>query len=178
MRESTKQRMAFDVYYDLGPKRSLRRLWEDLRTSKEELGFRRVPSLSTLKRWSVEGHWQDRIWDLESEMREIDRERRLEEHREMNELHIKTARAMLRPAIQRLAQLDPEQIDLSSLPAWVREAVRIERLARGEPTEVTKHQGGVIHGHIDLSRFSYEELRGLAELGNRRALGDGEEESE
>jgi len=178
MKESTKQRIAFDVYYDLGPKRSLKLLRDEFRTRGEELGFKRVPSLSTLKRWSTEGHWQDRIYDVEAEAREIERQRRVEEQREMNELHIKTARAMLRSAIQRLAKLDPEGIDLAWLPAWVREAVKTERLARGEPTEVTKHEGGVLHGHIDLSRFTYEELRRLAETADRRALGDVEEESE
>ena len=132
--------------------------------------------MRSLKEWSTRLHWQDRIYDLEAEAREMEHERRLQEQREMNELHIKVARAMLRPAIQRLAKLDPEDIDLSSLPAWVREAVRIERLARGEPTEVTEHQGGIAHGHVDLTRFTYEELRGLAEAADRGAPGDGQAE--
>jgi hypothetical protein len=177
MRETTRQRIAFGLYHRLGPNRSLSRLREEISESADELGFKRVPSLRTLKEWSSRLHWQDRIADLETQARRMEEERRIREQREMDELHIKTARAMLRPAIQRLAELDSSEIDLSALPALVREAVRIERLARGEPTEVTKHQGGVVHGHIDLTRFTYEELRRLAESADSGALGDGEEEA-
>lgn len=53
----------------------------------------------------------------------------------------------------------------------VTEGVRLERLARGEPTDNIKQDGDVIHGHINLSGFSNEELRGLAELAERRAAG-------
>lgn len=152
MKESTRQRIAFDIYWQLGPGRSLKLLHQELVSRGEELGFRRVPSLRTLREWSTRLHWQDGVYDLEAEARNMERERSIQEHREMNELHIKTAWAMLRPAIQRLAELDPDRIDLSSLPAWVREAVKIERLARGEPTEVTKHQGGI--AHVDLTGFT------------------------
>ena len=176
MKESTRQRIAFDLYWQLGPRRSLELLHQELKARAQDLGYQRTPSLASLKRWSTSLHWQDRIADLETETRELEHQRRVEEQLQMNELHIKTARAMLSPAIQRLASLDPNDIDLSSLPAWVREAVRIERLARGEPTEVTQHQGGVIHGHVDLSRFTYQELRRLADTAHRRSLGDGQEE--
>lgn len=169
MKEKTKHRLAFDLYLRLGPGRSLEALHRTLEEDPSRIGLKRAPGLSTLEAWSSVFHWQDRLLDLE-------REAQVQALREMAGRHIKEGLALQQKGVERLQQLPTSKMAANDAIRAVIEGVRLERLARGEPTEHIKEEGALVHGHIDLSSFTNEEVRRLAELADRQAAGAGEEE--
>ena len=177
MKEKTRHRLTFDLYVRMGPGRNLEALHRALQDDPSLIGLRRGPSRSTLDVWSSAFHWQDRLLDLEHEAAERDRERHLELLQEMSERHAKEGLALQQKGVQRLQTLSPDGLSPSDTIRALTEGVRLERLARGAPTEHVLEEGGMLYGHIDLSRFTNEELRLLVEFAERRAAGGGTEES-
>lgn len=178
MKEQTRQRLAFDLYVRMGPSRSLEALHEALQADPSLIGLARPPGRSTLESWSSAFHWQDRLLDLERQAAERDREEQLKALREMNERHAREGLALQQKAVDRLRGLAPAEISAAEAVRALVEGVRLERLARGEPTEHIREEGEVVYGHVDLKNFSNEELRRLAELAERRAGGAGETQPE
>ena len=176
MKEMTRHRLAFDLYVRLGSDRSLEALLEAIRDDPSLIGLKRTLSRSTLEAWSSACHWQDRLLDLERQATEQDREQQLRDLLEMNERHAREGLALQQKGVERLQSLPAEQLSPSDAVRALIEGVRLERLARGEPTDRITHRGEESHGPIDLRRFTNEELRRLAELADRHATGAGEEE--
>ena len=176
MKEMTRHRLTFDLYVRLGADRSLEALHDALEDDPSLVGLKRAPSRSTLEAWSSAFHWQDRLLDLERQATEQDRDQQLRALREMAERHAKEGLALQQKGVERLQSLRPEELSPSDAVRALIEGVRLERLARGEPTDRIIQKGEDSHGAIDLRRFTNEELRRLAELAERRATGAGEEE--
>jgi hypothetical protein len=176
MKERTQHRQAFDLYLRMGSGRSLENLHRRLRQEPGLIGLRKGPSRSTLDAWSSGYHWQARLLDLEREARRQDKEAQVQALREMQERHIREGLALQQKGIERLNQLSAQELPVSDAIRAVLEGVKLERLARGEPTEHVRQEGVQLHGHLDLSRFTNEELRRLAELAGRSATGAREEE--
>lgn len=175
MKEETRHRLVFDFYVRMGAHRSLEALHRALQENPSLIGLSQAPSRSTLEAWSGAFRWQDRLLDLERQAAEQDRQEQLKALREMSERHAKEGLALQQKGIERLRDLPPGQLSPTDAIRAVIEGVRLERLARGEPTDHIRQEGGIIHGHIDLRSFTSEELRRLAELADRRAAGAGEE---
>ena len=133
MSESTRHRRAFERYFRLGPDRSLTLLHEALAA---EGG--RVPALRTLEEWSRTYHWSDRIADVERRARDAEDEARITAIREMEERHTKEALLLQQRGSQWLAAFDSDDASPDAAIRAIAEGVRIERLARGEPTERTE----------------------------------------
>ena len=178
VKDKTRHRLAFDLYVKMGAGRSLEKLHRELQDDPSLIGLKRVPSLSTLEAWSSAFHWQARLLDLERRAAERDQEELLRALQEMNERHAKEGLALQQKGVERLATLSLEQLSASDAVRALVEGVRLERLARGEPTEHIRQAGEMLHGHIDLRNCSNEELRRLAELAERRAARAGEAEPE
>ncbi len=178
MKETTRHRLAFDLYMRLGADRSLEALHETLLDDPSRIGLRRGPSRSTVEAWSSAFHWQDRVLDLERRAAEQDQEEHVKALREMSERHAKEGLALQQKAVDRLRTLPPEDLSASDAIRALIEGVRLELLARGEPTERVAQKGEILHGHIDLRNFTHEELRRLAELADSRAAGAREETPE
>lgn len=174
MRETSKQRKAFDLYVRMGPQRSLQELHRELQKQPDLIGLSKSPSRSTLDAWSSGLHWQARLQDLEREARRRDEADQIKVLHEMNERHIKEGLALQQKGIERLNQMDLQEFPPSDAIRAVIEGIKLERLVRGEPTEHVRQEGTAIYGHIDLSGFSNEELRRLAELADRGEAGAGE----
>ena len=174
MKETTKHRRVFDQYVRLGPSRSLHDLHRLLGRDPGMAGLKKGPSLSSIETWSSAFHWQDRLLDLERQARQRDEEAQIQALRDMTERHIKEGLALQQKGIERLNQLASEDMTAQDSIRAVLEGVKLERLSRGEPTELIRQEGVNLHGHIDLSGFSREELRRLAEIAKRGAAGNGE----
>ena len=177
MKESTRHRRAFDRYARLGGGRSLEALHDAIDDDPSQVGLSRAPTLRTLESWSAAFHWQDRMRELEREAAARDQEDLLERLREMNERHAREGLALQQKGVERLHQLPPEEMDASDAIRSLVEGVRMERLARDAPTENVREEAW-IHGSIDLTSFTEEELRILVATAERGATGAGEEEPE
>jgi len=175
MKESTRHRLAFDLYVRLGAARSLERLHEELTADPGLIELNSAPSRSTLDAWSANFHWQDRLRDLEREAANRDREEQVRALHDMNERHVKEGLALQQKGVERLKTLDEDEMSASDAIRSVIEGVKLERLSRGAPTERVAQEGTV---DDRLRGFTGEELRQLADVAGRRAAGAGEAEQE
>lgn len=121
----------FTVYRDLGQTRSVQKVADKVQRSR---GF--------LQRVAYANRWVERAtaWDMEQ-----DREFRaavLQQRRQMVESHVRIARTMLEKIVTRLRSIEPGKLSPRDLVYWLDVAVKVERLALGETTEV--------HGHQDM----------------------------
>lgn len=147
--ESRQAFQAFAIYRDMGAARSLQKVAQQL--SK---------SLALMKRWSEKWSWVARAaaWDAELDRRA--REAQEKARAEMAERHIKEAMLFQQKVVERLKTLEPDELSPSDLAKWFDIAVKVERLARGEPTENVKQevQGQVTQRHeYDLARRILED---------------------
>ena len=170
--EKTRHRLAFDLYVRMGPGRSLEALHRDLQKDPSLIGLKRAPSLSTLEAWSSAFHWQARLLDLERQAAEQDREEQLKALRDMNERHAREGLALQQKGVERLGTLPPERLSASDAVRALVEGVRLERLARGEPTERQEVRSDV-EINTRLAALTDEELDRLIEYAEGALGGQG-----
>lgn len=130
--ESNPRWEGFQTYRDLPPgKRSLRAVAEILHKGEP-----------TLKRWSAEDKWGERC---EAYDRYLDAEaakQKILGIAEMNKRHINAAEKILDKAIDGLKHIEPDEMKPSDIAKLVDVASRLERLARGDATEVVETREG------------------------------------
>lgn len=125
----------FVAYRDQGPQRTVKKVAEDLK---------RGPAYMAQVAWA--NRWVERAlaWDVEQD--KAVRARIVQQRADMVETHVAIARRMLQTVVGRLRDIDPSTLSARDLVYWVDVAVKVERLALGEPTEnhghqASKHQG-------------------------------------
>lgn len=168
--ESAKAYAAFCIYRDLGPRRSLDAASRSYHRSEQEgqgPPNRRLPRASgTVRRWAQCLNWQARAraWDQERErLKQAEQETAIQE---MAERHAKEAMMIQNKAIERLRQLRPEELGTRDTLAYLVEAAKLERLARGEPTERVSQE----HHFDHLQELTDEQLAEIVTLGRGRLL--------
>lgn len=129
--ESSRAYSVFCEYRDLGPERSLDKLKQKLNKSRTK---------STLARWSGKYKWVERAKAYDDY---IEKKKRREHEKailEMAERHAKLAVAFQQRIAQRLQEINPEELGPADLVRWLDVATKLERLSRGEPTEIGKQE--------------------------------------
>jgi hypothetical protein len=136
--ESRKAYEAFRVYRDMGAARSLAKV-------AEKLG----KSTTLLSRWSAKHDWVERCRKYDEYMEREYLLQQAEERRKMAERHAKQAMMFQNKILERMRSLDPRELSPNDLIRWFDIAVKIERLSRGESTEIQKveHGGEVKQSH-------------------------------
>ncbi len=131
--ESPKSWEAFRAYRDMGPgRRSLRKL-------PELIG--RVPNYKpVLDRWSVKYKWQDRVRAWDDYQDKVGRDAALKELEEMKKRHIQQAVGLQTKALMRLQKLSPDELSAGNVLGFISEAIKIERMARGEPDQILEER--------------------------------------
>ncbi|MGD9713363.1 MAG: hypothetical protein AB7V46_15025 [Thermomicrobiales bacterium] len=175
MRETTRHRLAFAAYVDMGPSRTLEALQARIKANPVAFGLARAPGLRSLYRWSSELHWQDRLDDLEREARRQDAESYIRSLKEMNERQAREGLVLQQKAVQRIQALADDELTGSEAIRALVEGARLERLARGEVTDRSQIERT---DDLDLSGFSIAELRVLAQIAANNSRGDRTQESE
>lgn len=136
--ESSQAFEAFRVYRDLGVNRSLSAV-------ASELGKNR----SLIHEWSSKWGWVARIAEWEIESDRLDRARQAELRDEALKRHAALGAAATYTALQRLVgenrdghepveKLDPNDLGAAEVAALMREGIRAERMAYGEPTDLVR----------------------------------------
>lgn len=133
--ESARAYEAFRIYRDAGRQRSLRK------TALEFYGRENPGAVRQVADWSTRWSWVDRVRAWEEEQDRIYREEAAEAVREMGERHAKLAVAMLSKVVQRLQNLPADELGPRDVTAFVAEASRLERLARGQAADTVEHRG-------------------------------------
>lgn len=132
--ESSKAYAAFCIYRDLGSERSL----DGVRRKLEENG--KKVSIKFLGRWSSKYNWVARAQAYDDYLERKKREEKEKAILEMAERHARIAVAFQQKIVERLRELDPDQLSPSDLAKWLDVATKLERLSRGEPTEIGKQE--------------------------------------
>ena len=124
--ESSKAYEAFCIYRDLGVDRSIEK------TAKNRL---KPGSYSWLRNWSSKYNWVERARAYDDYLEREKRKEREKAILEMVDRHIKEAMALQQKALERLKTLNPDELTTRDVLNYLLEAMKVERLSRGEPTE-------------------------------------------
>lgn len=129
--ETPKQFEAFVVYMNFGCERSHVKV-------AEKLG----KSANLISRWSSANNWVERagLWDDERER--IARQEQIKEIKKMRERHAKGAVAMFAKAMEGLKDLKPGDLSPQDIVKMFAESTKIERLSRGDTSEVIEERQG------------------------------------
>jgi len=130
--ESAKAYEAFCVYRDLGPsERSLEKARKMLPKPR---------SRKWIGEWSAKYNWVERAKAYDDYIEKRKREEKEKAILEMADRQARLAIAFQQRVAQRLQELDPSELSPSDLAKWFDVAAKIERLNRGEPTEIGKQE--------------------------------------
>ena len=132
--------------------------------------------MRTLYEWSRRYHWQRRIAQLELEARRAEDETRVQALREMYERRSKEALLLQQRGAEWLAGMSRDDATADAAIRAIVEGARLERLARGEPTE---RQEVIGDDKTDprLAALSDEELDRLIEYAEGAVGGEDETRS-
>ena len=155
--ETARAYTAFCVFRDLGPRRTLA-------AAAAAYYQRAADSLERqVDKWSSAHRWVERAaaWD-----RHLDAQGRAAQEtarREMAERHGREARALQAKALERLRALRPEELSPADVLRFFVEAVKLERLALGEPDtvqrqELTGKDGAPLHFSLEDAVAAAREL--------------------
>ncbi len=148
--ESSKAFEAFCMYRDMGTQRTIVKL-RDIYLQK----YGKKVSNRTLEAWSVKYHWVARARAYDDHIEELKREAHEKAIIEMTERQAAIAKKFQTVLIERLQTLNPDELTPTDMSRWFDIAARIERLNRGEPTEInTQHIKGGEDIFERLSRYN------------------------
>lgn len=161
--ESRQAYHAFCEFRDLPAReRSLDRAYTHHRVvcvSRKEPGEIPRPLLQATKCWKTwkrQWNWVARADAHDREIAETERLARRDAIAEMNKRHADIAVAFQQRCVSRLLEIQPNQLSPGLLIRWFEIATLVERRARGEATEIVKHENP--RPPMDLSRLTDEEL--------------------
>ena len=163
MRETARHRHAFDRYFRLGSDRTITQLRAALGAEGD------APALRTLWEWSRQLQWQQRLVDLERQARDAEDAARVAAIREMHERQAKEGLLLQQKGTAWLTELSAAEASAEAAIRAVTEGAKLERLARGEATERTEHQGP---SDPRLEELHDAELDRLIELAERPLAGE------
>lgn len=135
--ETSRSYELFCVYRNLGPERSL---------TKARESTERIPSVARLKILSRKWNWVERCREYDDFLEHQDRLRQEKERRQMRERHSKIAVLGQNIAVKGLERLlakvqdDQQAVAPADLTRLFDTSVKVERLSRGEPTEIEKSE--------------------------------------
>lgn len=117
--ESAKAYQAFCKYLDMGEKRSIRAV-------AQQLG----KSATLMARWSSTWHWPDRVAEYEADLRRQAYKKAQNDAEKMAKRHINIALKMQEKALAALKATKPEYIQVRDMITLLREAMKLERDSR------------------------------------------------
>lgn len=128
--ETSLKYQQFLAYRDQGRARTLQKAAEVLTKSAGH-----IRNIAADYDWSRRCHaWdaeQDRLWELEQAVA----------RREMARRHAQLASGVLAKVVGRLQELQVSELTPNDVIRWFEVATKVERQARGEPTETIAHTG-------------------------------------
>jgi hypothetical protein len=165
--ESSRAYRFFSEYRSMGPDRSLIKLRE-----QAKVGGRSV-SVRLLERWSAKWRWVMRSQRYDDHLEYQDRLQQEKERREMHKRHAKMGMLAQSFAVRKLEKLsnrieqDEEHVSPGEVARILDVGVKVERLARGEPTDSHAVEVGGSQENpvaVNLKVLSNKELDALEAL--------------
>jgi hypothetical protein len=175
-RETSRSYELFCVYRNLGAERSL---------AKARGSAEGIPSVARLKVLSRKWNWVERCQKYDDYLEYQDRLQQEKERREMHKRHAKMGMLAQTFAVRKLEKMagrieqDEERVSPGEVARILDVGVKVERLARGEPTdshEVMGPGGGPMKLDLEETLKRIDEVYGLKTedgTGKTRGPGDG-----
>jgi len=155
---------AFMLYRDLLPKgRSLEKVSKKLSDNAHYL--------THLKRWSSRYDWVNRATLHDEHIAEVRSEAQEQAIIDMAERQAKEGMALQQKGVERLADMAIREMRLRDAIKAIEVGAKLERIARGEPGEITKHEIGPFT-QKPLEEMTDEELDEI--IARRGALPEGQ----
>lgn len=122
---------AFALYRDLGASRSYSQVAKKLGKSD-----------TLIERWGSRHNWKKRVSEWDNEQDRIVRQAQLDDIKKMRKRHADLASSMLLKAAKALKNIPDEDIKASDISRMVDVASKLERLSRGDTSEVIEERDG------------------------------------
>lgn len=122
---------AFAVYRDMGANRSINKTAQQLTKNR-----------TTIAEWSSKYEWVKRVAAWDAEQDRIARQQQVEDIKKMRKRHADLATAMLVKAAKALQRIPDDDIKASDVSRMVETASKLERLSRGDTSEVIEERDG------------------------------------
>ncbi len=100
-------------------------------------------TISHLKRWYREYAWEQRVEYFDEFMDKHRIQESKNEASEMIKRHIGLSAMLQAKGAQALRQVDAERLQPKEILSYLMEGAKLERMARGEPTEITETKGTI-----------------------------------
>ncbi len=134
--ETSESFHAFAIYRDLGHKRSMPQVAKAMdKNPCYKGGYTR-----TLQHMSRKWNWVERTRAWDDYQDRMVREAAVKELEDMRRRHIQQAVALQTKALERLRSMDPHELTGTNVIQFIQEAVKIERMARGEPDTIMEER--------------------------------------
>ncbi|HQK35170.1 MAG TPA: hypothetical protein PK074_10615 [Spirochaetales bacterium] len=153
--ESSKAYAAFCIYRDLGTERSLDKA---LAAANKKPTNRRHWA-----RWMDKYNWLERARAYDDYLERKKREEKEKAILEMAERHARLAMAFQQRVAERLREINPSELSPSDMAKWLDVATKLERLSRGEPTEIGKRDNVNLTTDKDGFRIEVEYVDGRSD---------------
>lgn len=167
--ESDRAFHGFCVFRDLPPAGRTQRAVQDILYPQAQWATR------TIGKWAKEHNWEARASAWDNEVDRVKRDAHLKTVGVMAERHVHQAISLQAKGLEALELIAAGDIDPANARLLIVEGSKLERLSRGEATE--KYEQGRGTGLPDLSGYSDDDLRELADAAKRLAAGAGKKES-
>ena len=128
-RETSRALRAFEDYFGMGATRSLDKL---LQRYSDNAPDTPTQSIDTLKRWSASHNWPARVRDREIKVSEKTEARVTDAVADMRARQAALGYELQDKGIERLRQLDPDEISTRDAIAMITEGAKLEQQSRGE----------------------------------------------
>lgn len=147
---------AFKVYRDLGPGRTMKKAMEIIKGRQKG---RRGVGLASIEKWSTQYDWQRRISEWEYEQDQVFKLEQKKAIKDMVRRHANASLMFQKKAIDKIQEVIHSDLTPKEALDFFKEAVRIERLSRGEPDNMTELTGNT--GAISFKDFAsvYEKIK-------------------
>jgi hypothetical protein len=158
---------AFVIFRDLGSKRSLDEAARRYHARPEcdpnpsqITATKHKGASGRIREWAEKYRWRERARAWDEEVDRQAREAQIEAVRAMHRRHAEQAVEFQTKALERLRGLPLEELDPPNVLRYYVEAVKVERLARGEPETVhEQRQKGQATNDRDLTRLVLSDPR-------------------
>jgi len=165
--ETVKAFAAFTLYRDAGPHRSFRATAEAYYRQVNGHGppAGKEATTSQLRTWARDTDWHARVLAWDREQQRLINEARVEAIKEMVARHVRVSEDVLEVATTQLNRMKGDE-KLALTPAdvlrYAEVGQKMERLSRGEATEVVAQQGMEINVNVDIHNVLAAKLDAMA----------------
>lgn len=129
--EGTKAYEAFNTYLLMGEDRTYSKVANELKKSTTIIG-----------RWGSQYQWRERVAAYDAHQMELTRKDQAKAIRRMRERHATLATSMLTKVTKKMAKMSEDELTPQDMKAWVDVATKLERLSRGDTSEVIEERDG------------------------------------